>query len=315
MTNLLYSISSKFNDEFSKNLLFSVRGIENFHIYLWLLKDLCWSLDYTICGTIFGVCAMFFTIVIMYNRFTFGNTEEVLFSIPLCLWLFGNFWWMRTEFVDDQTKINSQGRVEASWILISAYCVALLYYIVLKWWPKNFIKNNDLVVMLYVRNGYSPYFTFFENWKQYEFFHMVCWLTKDIGWCILNKYVWFVAVITVLIVSIDFIRYALNAKRCAMDLTHYIIQLIWLIGNIVWSTGEIFNLSRDTPHTIFSQPNPITSRWLASIIFTFAFSIVIIFNAIWIILSKLKFISEDQNLRDDGIYLEDIEMTSNNSQG
>jgi hypothetical protein len=305
INDILYYISDKFNDEFNGNLLFSVRGVENFHIYLWLLKDLFWSLNYTICGTIFGLLAIFFTNTIMYNRCMRGNTEDVYFSIPLWLWLFGNFWWMRTEFVNDQTKIDSNGRIEAGWILITAYCISLLYYIVLKWWPKNFIKNDPMAIALYVKNGYVPYFTFFENWKQYEFFHMVCWLTKDIGWCFLNKYVWFVAVILVLIVSLDFIRYSLKGKRYAMDLIHYVVQLVWLIGNIVWSTGEIFNLTRDTPHTIFSRPDVLTCRWIASIIFTFAFSIVITFNILWVILTKCKYISEERNMRFDGIYLED----------
>lgn len=305
--NALESIGGKFNDEFNGNLLFSVRGIENWHVYLWLLKDLFWSLNYTICGTVFGIFAIVFTVIIIWNRVRSSNSEDTLFGIVLLIWLIGNFWWMRSEFIENN-ETGVKGRIEAGWILISAFCVAFLYCTILKWYPKNFIKNDSNLIAIYVRNGYFPYFTFFENWKQYEFFHMVCWLTKDIGWCFLNQYIWFPAVIMTLLISIDFIRYSVKGKRYAMDLTHYVIQLVWLIGNIVWSTGETFNLTRDTPHTIFSVPNPITSRWIASIIFTFAFAIIIAFNLTWIILTKCKCISEEKNLRDDGIifdYFED----------
>lgn len=304
--NALESIAGKFNDEFNGNLLFSVRGIENWHVYLWLLKDLFWSLNYTICGTVFGISAMFFTLVIMWNRIRIANTEDTLFGTVLLIWLIGNFLWMRYEFIENNTN-GVSGRIEAGWILISAFCFGVLYYAVLKWYPKNFIKNNSDTIALYVRNGYSPYFTFFENWKQYKFFHMVCWLTKDIGWCFLNKYIWFPAVILTLIISVDFIRYSVKGERFAMDLTHYIVQLIWLIGNIVWSVGEIFSLTQDTPHTIFNVQTPMTCRWVASVIFSFAFAIIIFFNFMWILLTKCKCISEERNCRDDGFIFDNLE--------
>ena len=36
-----------------------------------------------------------------------------------------------------------------------------------------------------------------------------------------------------------------------IDTVHYIVQLMWVLANAVWSTGELFNLGPDIPVPLF----------------------------------------------------------------
>ncbi len=79
---------------------FTVRGAENFHIYLWIAKDLAWASDLYWPAMIFGSLALAWCMVLCYFAFFSGGMEEVYMLIATVLWLSGNFVWMAGEVFD-----------------------------------------------------------------------------------------------------------------------------------------------------------------------------------------------------------------------
>ena len=78
---------------------FSVRGSENFHIYLWIAKDLSWSQGLYWPSMIFGSAALAWCLVLAYHAISARCVEEVYMLIALVLWLAGNFVWMAGKII------------------------------------------------------------------------------------------------------------------------------------------------------------------------------------------------------------------------
>lgn len=75
-------------------MYFSVRGAENFHIYLWIMKDLAWTQKWYIISWIFGISAISWCLVLVYHAFMDKNYNEMYMLVALILWLSANFVWM-----------------------------------------------------------------------------------------------------------------------------------------------------------------------------------------------------------------------------
>jgi hypothetical protein len=73
---------------------FSVRGAENFHIYIWIAKDLAWAQDLYWPAMIFGSMALAWCLLLAFYAFKFGGIEEIYMLLATILWLSGNFVWM-----------------------------------------------------------------------------------------------------------------------------------------------------------------------------------------------------------------------------
>ena len=78
----------------SPQMYFSVRGAENFHIYLWILKDLAWTQKWYSMSWVFGLCAISWCFVLVYHAFNDHNYNEIYMLVSLILWLSANFVWM-----------------------------------------------------------------------------------------------------------------------------------------------------------------------------------------------------------------------------
>lgn len=78
----------------SPQMYFSVRGAENFHIYLWILKDLAWTQKWYGMSWTFGICAISWIFVLAYHAFIDRNFNEIYMLIAMVLWLSANFVWM-----------------------------------------------------------------------------------------------------------------------------------------------------------------------------------------------------------------------------
>jgi hypothetical protein len=79
---------------FSKQTYFMMRPIENFHIYLWILKDLAWAQDWDYPAMIFGGLAVGWCLVLLYEAIFLENLYEVYMVVGTTLWLIANFIWM-----------------------------------------------------------------------------------------------------------------------------------------------------------------------------------------------------------------------------
>lgn len=73
---------------------FTVRGSENFHIYLWVAKDLAWTQDAYWPSMIFGSMALAWCGVLAFNAIRHRSIDEVYMLIALTMWLAANFVWM-----------------------------------------------------------------------------------------------------------------------------------------------------------------------------------------------------------------------------
>jgi hypothetical protein len=75
----------------------TTRGSDNFHIYLWIAKDLAWSQSWYWPAMIFGSGALAWCSVLLYHAIAARHYEEMYMWISLFLWLSGNFVWMAGE--------------------------------------------------------------------------------------------------------------------------------------------------------------------------------------------------------------------------
>ncbi|MBX3254118.1 MAG: hypothetical protein KF862_08265 [Chitinophagaceae bacterium] len=80
----IYSIPARF------------RRIENLHILLWLLKDVCWALNFRVMGMIMIIPTL--TVAVLITWQTRKLTAELLHNLAVVCWITANCLWMTGEF-------------------------------------------------------------------------------------------------------------------------------------------------------------------------------------------------------------------------
>ena len=81
----------------------SLRASENFHIVLWLFKDLCWVMDLRLFGTIMITPTVAMAVWIAWR--SRADIGEFLHSLAVVFWICANGTWMLGEFFcDDCTR-------------------------------------------------------------------------------------------------------------------------------------------------------------------------------------------------------------------
>jgi hypothetical protein len=102
-----------------------LRKGENFHIVLWLVKDMCWVMDQKMIGTI-----MIAPTVLMAIWIAWKSREEIgelLHSLAVVFWIMANGTWMIGEFYfEDGTR-----GLAIPLFLLGLACVAIHYLILL----------------------------------------------------------------------------------------------------------------------------------------------------------------------------------------
>lgn len=64
----------------------SIRGSENFHLYLWLIKDLSWAQSWYYSGHIFGSLAVIWSVYILSHAARERNTNEICTGVAQTFW-------------------------------------------------------------------------------------------------------------------------------------------------------------------------------------------------------------------------------------
>lgn len=97
----------------SPQIYLTVRGAENFHIYLWVMKDLSWSQGWFYSCYIFGVSALIWCLFLFYHAYKAKSYVEMYYLVALTLWLGGNFVWMAGEVFhgDDDISVPNSSYV------------------------------------------------------------------------------------------------------------------------------------------------------------------------------------------------------------
>jgi len=102
----------------------SIRSSENFHIVLWLFKDLCWVLEMKVLGLVMIVPTVSVAAWIAWR--CRQNIGEFLHSLAVVLWICANSVWMIGEFFYKDTT-----RPIAQWFFIAGLLCVAWYYLVL----------------------------------------------------------------------------------------------------------------------------------------------------------------------------------------
>jgi hypothetical protein len=78
-----------------------VREFENFHIVLWLLKDVCWVMGYKTMGTIMIIPTVSMAIYIVW--LTRKSVVDLYHNLAVVCWITANSLWMLGELYFDGT--------------------------------------------------------------------------------------------------------------------------------------------------------------------------------------------------------------------
>ncbi|MFM7472438.1 MAG: hypothetical protein ACKO00_00770 [Crocinitomicaceae bacterium] len=80
----------------SSQILHKVRVFENSHIIFWLFKDMSWAMEWKLLGIAMIIPTLFISILITYKLK--DDVREWYHNNAVTLWIFGNSYWMLSEF-------------------------------------------------------------------------------------------------------------------------------------------------------------------------------------------------------------------------
>lgn len=203
-----------FSEPWSVDWCFSVIGSEYCHMYFWILKDLAWTQGWRLFSISFGSFAIMWWVIILYHSLRTRNGAEVWNAIGLFLWLFANFWWMTGEAHDyqypDSPAISDRHLSESAIILETAVVWLSLYYFIIL--PLNLMPQTAQAMEEYDDGDFTPRFSYFKNFRQYENIHTLFWLCKDLAWNLDNISMWFVFLFPTVLVAVDLLWVSLCGK-------------------------------------------------------------------------------------------------------
>ncbi|MCB9188735.1 MAG: hypothetical protein H6599_05580 [Flavobacteriales bacterium] len=115
-----------------------IKGYENFHIVLWLIKDVCWVTQAKILGTIMIFPTVSLAIYIAW--LTRKSLVDFYHNLAVVCWISANSIWMVGELNFDETP--QQIYYEYSrMIALTLFCIGLGFIF---WYHiQKYLKKND----------------------------------------------------------------------------------------------------------------------------------------------------------------------------
>ena len=80
------------------------RKIENLHIVLWLIKDLCWVMLWKPLGLIMIIPTIGASLLITWHTRTIKS--ELLHNVAVVFWITANAYWMLSEFYSKNESLR-----------------------------------------------------------------------------------------------------------------------------------------------------------------------------------------------------------------
>ncbi len=80
------------------------RKLENFHILLWLLKDLSWMMTWRGLGMFMIIPTLSFAFLITWK--SRREASELLPNLAIICWISANSFWMTTEFFELEAQLK-----------------------------------------------------------------------------------------------------------------------------------------------------------------------------------------------------------------
>lgn len=106
-------------------ILSDIKAKENLHIVFWLIKDLCWSLEFKIGGIVMVIPTVLLAIIIAYK--TKDNTSDFIHNLAVCFWICANATWMLGEFFTIELKPVAAVLFASGILIILTYYLFLLF--------------------------------------------------------------------------------------------------------------------------------------------------------------------------------------------
>jgi len=116
-----------------------IRILENFHIPLWLIKDLCWALVFKPLGVIMIFPTVGLSFYLSWK--TRNSPKEWLPNLSVTCWILANSSWMLEEFFSWPLKIMACFLFVMGIILISVWLFKYFPYIWVQ--QSENIENRD----------------------------------------------------------------------------------------------------------------------------------------------------------------------------
>ena len=108
--------------------------LEYAHVFLWLVKDLCWAQGWKLAGTIMVPPAI--TVAVIITWLQRKRALTLVHNIAISIWISSNSLWMLAEFYQKESwmkPVSSVGFILGLLILAIQYSKFLLQYI----WTKR----------------------------------------------------------------------------------------------------------------------------------------------------------------------------------
>lgn len=105
----------------------SNRLIENIHVGLWLIKDMCWMLESKLLGCIMIAPTILAALFIIYKS---QKDTELWVNLAVFCWILANSTWMLVEFFQLKTKLYS----------LPFFILGILFFIIYLF---KFSQNKD----------------------------------------------------------------------------------------------------------------------------------------------------------------------------
>jgi hypothetical protein len=103
----------------------SLRGKENTHILLWLLKDVSWVMGFKLLG-----CIMILPTMLLAYYIAWITKPRLFLFLPnlaVCCWITANVIWMLGEFFEFDFQIY------ALFLFLNGLCIMGYYYLRMNW--------------------------------------------------------------------------------------------------------------------------------------------------------------------------------------
>jgi hypothetical protein len=268
----------------------SIRGLEWFHLYLWMAKDLSWAQDWYIGGMFFGTAAVVMSGYLVFQTLLLKNYIEAWHYIGQFFWLLSNYWWMWGEIHDseypDEPIIYPDHKQQAGVMMGSAFCWVLAYYVVIR--PFKILPpTSDEALAAYEVADIEPHSVivpFLPTWRLYENLHILFWLGKDTAWINGWSLMWWPFAALTAAIAADFVATTSLYRGHGIHHAHYIAQALWVLSNLLWAYTEIYFGEDALPEPLLSPASPSRGlRWWSAWLLVAAFVLLAAVHAAWIL--------------------------------
>jgi len=113
----------------------NLRKFENYHIVLWLVKDLCWAMEWKKLGIFMIIPTVFLAFYITIKSLR-GDRFEFWHNVAVCFWICANATWMTGEFFG----WDEQARSIAAALFVPGIVIIAFSYL-----QRNFVSKQKAV--------------------------------------------------------------------------------------------------------------------------------------------------------------------------